>query len=155
MVSFSAVALSILLVFYGRSVAYFLDILMQTNNKFFQMAWVYDLLGEVVLLMSILMIITKIFKVKDSLFTKFGQNTLSIYIIHVIVLYGAIVGYSLKDILKDELNSLQAIIGAGLFIFIFALYLKFDVTIQQPFKIIFQKFIRIISFEKYIRNAKD
>ena len=153
---FSAVALSILLVFYGRSVAYFLDILMQTNNKFFQKdAWVYDRLGEVVLLMSILMIITKIFKVKDSLFTKFGQNTLSIYIIHVIVLYGAIIGYSLKDILKDELNSMQAIIGAGLFISIFALYLKFDAIIHQSLNKVLQKFIRFISIMKYKRNAKD
>ena len=153
---FSAVALSILLVVFGRSVAYFLDILMQTNNKFFQMdAWVYDRLGEVVLLMSILMIITKIFKVKDSLFTKFGQNTLSIYIIHVIVLYGAIVGYSLKDILKDELNSIQAIIGAGLFISIFALYLKFDAIIHQSLNKVLQLFIRFISIMKYKRNAKD
>ena len=119
------------------------------------MAWVYDLLGEVVLLMSILMIITKIFNVKDSLFTKFGQNTLSIYIIHVIVLYGAIVGYSLKDILKDELNSMQAIIGAGLFIFIFALYLKFDAIIHQSLNKVLQLFIRFISIMKYKINAKD
>ena len=152
----SVFTLSILVVVYGRSLAFLLDIFMQTKNNHFQEdAWLYDRLGEVVLLISILIAVVRIFKLKNNLFIKFGQNTLSIYIIHVIFLYGAIIGYSLKDILKNELNSIESIIGAGLFIFIFALYLKFDTTIQQPFKIIFQKFIRFISFMKYKKDAKD
>jgi len=48
-----------------------------------------------------------------------------------------------------------AIIGAGLFISIFALYLKFDAIIHQSLNKLLQKFIRFISIMKYKSNAKD
>lgn len=131
---------SIIIILYGRSLAFFLDLFSDNNLAIFQDgAWVYGRLGEVVLLMSILIVLVRIFKIKNSLFIKFGQNTLSIYIIHVIILYGAIIGYSLKDVLKHQLNGLESIIGAILFIFIFALYLKFNSNLTYLLKIAIQK----------------
>lgn len=131
---------SILIILYGRTLAIFLDFLSKNNSAIFQKdAWVYDRLGEVIFLMSILIILVRILKIKNSLFLKFGQNTLSIYIIHVIILYGAVVGYSLKDVLKRQLNGIESIIGAILFIFIFALFLKFQLELNTLFKRTIQK----------------
>jgi hypothetical protein len=66
--------------------------------------------GQVIGLIGILMLIDGNFKVKAPLFLKLGQNTLPIYVIHVIILYGGIFGVGLKpDVINLNLSPYAAI----------------------------------------------
>jgi uncharacterized membrane protein len=135
---YASLLFGFLLLVFGRVSGKILDFLLHNPNSIKQLqfeknAWLYDRLAEVILLLSLLMIIEKIFKIKDSLFLKMGQNTFPIYILHVIILYGAITGYSLKDLFRGSLTSGNAIIGAILFILFFAVYVKFMEIIHEKF----------------------
>jgi uncharacterized membrane protein len=54
--------------------------------------------------------------IKQSLILRIGQKTLSIYIIHFIVIYGSFTGLGLYQILGRTLNPWQAVIGAIIFL---------------------------------------
>jgi len=101
------------------------------NQRFEKCAWVYGRLAEVVLLLSVLMLIEKKFKIKENLFLRIGQNTLPIYILHVIILSGALFGYSIKTYYKHNLSAGQSIIGAIAFILFFVIFIKYIETINQ------------------------
>lgn len=58
---------------------------------------------------------------KQSLILKIGQKTLSIYVIHFVVLYGSFTGWGLNRILGKNLTSYEAIFGAILFLSIVSL----------------------------------
>ncbi len=53
---------------------------------------------------------------RQSLITKIGQKTLSIYIIHFVIIYGSYTGLGLKKFIYKTLNPTEAIIGAIFFI---------------------------------------
>lgn len=53
---------------------------------------------------------------KQTLILKIGQKTLSIYVIHFIVLYGSFTGLGLNRIFGKNLNPTEVIIGALLFL---------------------------------------
>jgi len=53
---------------------------------------------------------------KNPLFLKIGQKTLSIYVIHFIIMYGSFTGLGLNTIIGRTLTPWQAIIGAVLFL---------------------------------------
>ena len=93
-------------------------------------AWLYGRIGQVLIVLGILMFIEKYFHIKDSLFLKVGQNTLSIYIIHVIILYGGLIGFGLKDWFSERLTPLQAILGAITFITTFVIFIKYIEVIE-------------------------
>ena len=57
----------------------------------------------------------------QSLFLKIGQKTLSIYVIHFIVLYGSFTGLGLNRIFGKNLNPYEAVIGAIIFLIIISL----------------------------------
>ena len=88
-------------------------------------AWLYGRLGQVLIALAILMYVEKYFKIKDSLFLQIGQNTLPIYVLHVMLLYNGMLGIGLSDVLKDSLSGWQAILGATGFITIFVLFIYF------------------------------
>jgi len=54
--------------------------------------------------------------IKFPLILKIGQKTLSIYVIHFIIIYGSFTGLGLKKIIGKTLTPNQAIIGAVLFL---------------------------------------
>ena len=56
---------------------------------------------------------------------KIGQNTLPIYIIHVVILYGGIFGIGLNQYMKHSLSGIEAVIGAVLFIAFFVVFIKY------------------------------
>ncbi|MFK7785632.1 MAG: hypothetical protein AB8B56_10980, partial [Crocinitomicaceae bacterium] len=82
-------------------------------------------LSEVVLFITILMYTERFSKGRDSVFIKMGQNTLVIYVWHVIMLYGSIIGIGLTRWLKHELPFGISILGAVVFVLIFALLVKY------------------------------
>jgi hypothetical protein len=57
----------------------------------------FSRLGQVAILLGILMLIDSYYNVKAHLFLKIGQNTFPIYIVHVIILYGGILGLGLDS----------------------------------------------------------
>ena len=124
------IALGIVLNVFGYSIfksvdAFFKYANIHSDLKFVSNAWLYGRLGQVLFVLAILMLIERFFTIKDSLFLKIGQNTLPIYVIHVIILYSGIFGYGLNMFLKDTLSPWQAILGAIGFILIFALFIYF------------------------------
>jgi len=54
--------------------------------------------------------------IKTPLFLKIGQKTLSIYVIHFIIMYGSFTGLGLNTIIGRTLTPWQAIMGAALFL---------------------------------------
>ena len=61
------------------------------------------------------------------LVSNIGQKTLSIYIIHFIILYGSFTGYGLNNIIGKELNPKEVIFGAILFLLIVS-YISINVV---------------------------
>ncbi|EAQ41901.3 heparan-alpha-glucosaminide N-acetyltransferase domain-containing protein [Polaribacter sp. MED152] len=55
---------------------------------------------------------------KIPILLKIGQKTLSIYVIHFIIIYGSFTGLGLKHIFGKSLNPTEAIFGAALFLVI-------------------------------------
>ena len=67
-------------------------------------------------------------------FMVIGQETFAIYVIHAIILYGAITGYSLRSFLENKLSPLEAIIGALLFLGFFIGLVQVLEPIRQFFR---------------------
>jgi len=55
---------------------------------------------------------------KSPTILKIGQKTLSIYVIHFILIYGSFIGIGLNSIIGKTLNPNEAILGALLFLFL-------------------------------------
>ncbi|UJH67501.1 acyltransferase family protein [Allomuricauda sp. SCSIO 65647] len=67
-------------------------------------------LGDVVVVFAIFMLIRKFLTQKA--FIKIGQNTLGIYVVHFIILYGSFTGLGLYKFFHHELTPTVAIVGA-------------------------------------------
>jgi len=115
------------------------------NLDFVNNAWLYGRIGQVLIVLGVLMFIEKYFHIKESLFLKVGQNTLSIYILHVMVLYGGLIGFGLKDLFAAKLNPLQAITGAILFITTFVIYIKYIEIVEGKWHYLKTKTAQLIS----------
>ncbi len=90
-----------------------------TGIELFQMIplnnYLFIRLGDVFLVFAVFMIFRKFMTNKTVL--AIGASTLSIYVIHFILLYGSFTGLGLYRFLNYELTPLAAIIGALLFMF--------------------------------------
>jgi uncharacterized membrane protein len=104
------------------------------NPDFVKNAWLYGRIGQVLIALGILMFIEKYFRVKESLFIRVGQNTLQIYIVHVIVLYSAIFGVGINQWYNRNLDPYWAIGSAALFIATFILFVKYLDPITKVYK---------------------
>ena len=58
---------------------------------------------------------------KHPVILKIGQKTLSIYIVHFIILYGSFTGWGLKRFFDKNLNPIEAILGAFCFLVVVSL----------------------------------
>ena len=96
--------------------------------KLIGLNWLYERLGMVFIELGFLMIIDKFLGDKlssNSLFLKVGQNTLTIYIIHMMILYGSVIGIGINDFYHKKLGPWEAAIGAALFITTFVILIKY------------------------------
>lgn len=73
-------------------------------------------LGDVLIFFSVFMGFRRIFE--SGVVQKLGQKTLTIYILHFILLYGSWMGLGIVRILKHQLNPYQAVGGALVFVLI-------------------------------------
>ena len=94
-----------------RLVDDFLKYLGIVDKTFYELnATSFSRLGQVIILIGVLMLIDKYFKVKSGLFLKIGQTTFPVYVVHVIILYGGIFGFGLTPLVfQRDLNPYGAI----------------------------------------------
>jgi fucose 4-O-acetylase-like acetyltransferase len=108
--------------------------------------------GQVLMVLGIFMLIDAYTDVKAKLYLKIGQNTLPIYVVHVIILYGGIFGIGLKPLVFDEnLNPwMSALISLGAIGF-FAVMVYYI----EPLEALYNRLINRITFTKQKPNASS
>ncbi|MCB4809094.1 DUF1624 domain-containing protein [Tamlana sp. 62-3] len=87
-----------------------IDIFKQSANY----NYLFTRLGNVFILFAVFYAFENY--LKQSLITNIGKKTLSIYVIHFILLYGSFTGYGIKRYLNKSLDPIEAVIGALIFI---------------------------------------
>ncbi|WP_084399573.1 heparan-alpha-glucosaminide N-acetyltransferase domain-containing protein [Pseudotamlana agarivorans] len=75
--------------------------------------YLFRRLGDVLIIFSIFYSLERF--LKRSYISKIGEKTLSIYVIHFILLYGSFTGYGIKRFLNKSLTPTEAVFGALLF----------------------------------------
>lgn len=102
-------------------------------------------LGQVIAFLGILMLVDKYFDIKAKLFLKIGQNTLPIYIVHVIILYGGIFGFGLTPLVFDrDLHPAYAVGISIIFIILFAVLVKYI----EPLERVYSKVTNLFQINK-------
>lgn len=91
---------------------FWLDVALLKHVAYYN--YLFTRLGNVLLLFGIFYLAESY--IKQSLILKIGQKTLSIYVIHFIIIYGSFTGVGLHQIIGKTLLPWQAIIGAILFL---------------------------------------
>lgn len=103
-------------------------------------------IGNVLLFFALFMILRHV--ITSPTLQKIGQNTLSIYVIHYIILYGSFTGMGLYRYFHDQLTPWQAIIGAILFvivtILITFLYMRKETLIDEKIDFIKAKIYQFL-----------
>ena len=94
------------------------------NTSVYRMDWLFEKLGMVFMVLTLLLALeTYVLKIKKSnLFLKIGQSTLSIYIIHMILLYGSLTGRGLTHYFHERLNAYQIVPYTLLFVLSFVVF---------------------------------
>ena len=103
-------------------------------------------IGNVLLFFALFMILRHV--ITSPTLQKIGQNTLSIYVIHYIILYGSFTGMGLYRYFHDQLTPWQAIIGAILFvvvtILVTFLYMRKEALIDEKIDFIKAKIYQFL-----------
>jgi uncharacterized membrane protein len=145
----TSISLGLTLIFQSSKI--FLYLAQQTKFQVFADVffnnYLFIRLGDVFLVFAIFMLVRKYLTNKTVL--KIGQSTLSIYIIHYIILYGSFVGVGLYYFLNHTLNTTFAISGAILFIFLCTFFaLKYEahkITIKAYIHLSFKTILKEIA----------
>ena len=88
----------------------------QLFGKIVSNNYLFMRLGDVLLVFAVFMLLRGL--MKSPVFLKIGQNTLSIYVLHFILLYGSFTGVGLYHYFHHTLEPLPAITGAMAFMFL-------------------------------------
>ena len=115
------------LYFFLKDILLILDVIFaHPIYHLYKVDWLYECLGMVLIILSILIAIEKfIGEIKPNLFLKIGQNTLTIYILHMVVLYGSITGLGLNRVIHKNLTPWQILPATILFLLFFVLMIYF------------------------------
>ncbi|MGJ8683564.1 MAG: heparan-alpha-glucosaminide N-acetyltransferase [Nonlabens sp.] len=81
--------------------------------------YLYTRLGNVLILLGIFYALEQL--MTNQMIFKIGQKTLSIYVVHFVIIYGSLTGFGLSQLIGKTLNPYPAAIGAILFIIIVCL----------------------------------
>lgn len=133
----------------GRLLFKFLDIFQiliydHVKIEFTPNGSLFDWIGMSIFLLGILMLIEQHIRIRYGILLKMGQNTLVIYVLHTIILYGSIFGLGLGRWFRSNLSWEQSLIGAILFIILFALVTKIQPVVEifiknNPLRNVFRK----------------
>jgi hypothetical protein len=129
-----------------REVDQFTEYIGLTNHGTYELnATAFIRFGQVVSLLGILMLVDSYWNIKARLFLKIGQNTLPIYVVHVIILYGGIFGFGLKPLAFDMNIGPVASFSISLaFIALFIIMVNYI----EPLERIYSRFMNVFSFKK-------
>ncbi|WP_394971692.1 acyltransferase family protein [uncultured Croceitalea sp.] len=148
-----SIAIGLLLIF--TSSDGFVFLFQQTGIQLFQMIelnnYLFIRLGDVFLVFALFMIFRSFMTNKTIL--KVGANTLSIYVIHFVILYGSFTGLGLYRFFHHQLNPIVVIIGAIAFIFICTFlalqYAKHEYEIKSEIsRAVLHLKLEVFSFQK-------
>ena len=96
---------------------FLLNLYIITDIELFKMSanynYLFSRLGDVLILFGIFYSLERF--LKQSIIARIGEKTLSIYVIHFVLLYGSFTGYGLKKFLSHSLEPTTVIFGAVLF----------------------------------------
>ncbi len=123
----SFIVLGLLLIFYSSSILAYLSKLFHIQ-LFMDSAsynYLFTRFGNVLLYFAFFYGLERFFK--NPLLLKIGQKTLSIYVIHFIIIYGSFTGLGLNSLIGKTLNPVEAIFGAILFLMLVCLLAYFYV----------------------------
>lgn len=113
----SAGAIGAGLIYYSSPL--FMSLYKASGIELFQLIYsnnyLFIRLGDVFIVFALFMLIRKVLTNRTLL--KIGSSTLSIYVIHFIILYGSFTGLGLYKFLHHELTPWIAVLGAVLFMF--------------------------------------
>ena len=117
----------VLFYFYSREILTGIDSFVELfptsfHYKFVHVDWLYERMGVVLMELSVLIYIDKFFGDRirnDNLFLQVGQNTLTIYILHMVLLYGSMSGMGLNSSFHKALGPWQVTFAtAGFLLFL-------------------------------------
>jgi uncharacterized membrane protein len=105
----------------------------------YKVDWLYECLGMVLIILSILITLEKfIGEIKPNLFLKIGQNTLTIYILHMVLLYGSITGFGINRVIHKNLTPWQILPATICFILFFVILIYYLDEIKLKLDFIFK-----------------
>jgi uncharacterized membrane protein len=100
----------------------------------YKVDWLYECLGMVLIILSILIALEKfIGEIKPNLFLKIGQNTLTIYILHMVLLYGSLTGFGINRVIHKNLTPWQIVPATICFILFFVILIYYLEEIKLSF----------------------
>jgi uncharacterized membrane protein len=109
------ISIGLLLIFYSsyilNTLSYSLNIPLLKEAAYYN--YLFTRFGNVLILFAIFYLLETY--LKNSLILKIGQKTLSIYVIHFIIIYGSFTGLGCYQLIGKTLLPWQAILGALLF----------------------------------------
>lgn len=106
----------------------------QLTYHHYKYLWAFDRALFVALMLICFTYISSFERLRPRLFMAVGQETFVIYVVHAIILYGAITGFSLRTFFENKLTPLEAILGAMLFLGFFIALVQFLNPIRQFFR---------------------
>jgi hypothetical protein len=95
-------------------------------------------LGDVLMLFGVFMLLEPL--VKQSLWQKIGTKTLSLYIVHYVILYGSFTSIGLYKFYRQSLSWEIAVVGAlGFVVGVTAVVLLYSTTVKPWVKTVWHK----------------
>ena len=119
----------------------------------YKVDWLYECLGMVLIILSILIALEKfIGELKPNLFLKIGQNTLTIYILHMVLLYGSITGFGINRVIHKNLTPWQIVPATICFILFFVILIYYLDEIKLKLDFILKPIKKLVNKLFYIKD---
>ena len=143
-----------LLYFFLKDILLILDrIFAHPIYHLYKVDWLYECLGMVLIILSILIALEKfIGEIKPNLFMKIGQNTLTIYILHMVVLYGSITGFGINRVIHKNLTPWQILPATICFILFFVILIYYLDEIKLKLSFILNPIKKLVNKLFFIKE---
>ena len=142
------------LYFFLKDILLILDVIFaHPIYHLYKVDWLYECLGMVLIILSILIAIEKfIGEIKPNLFLKIGQNTLTIYILHMVVLYGSITGFGINKVIHKNLTPWQILPSTICFILFFVILIYYLEEIKLKLSFILKPIKNLVNKLFFIKE---
>jgi len=150
----SVFLIGVFLYFFLKDILLILDgIFAHPIYHLYKVDWLYECLGMVLIILSILITLEKfIGEIKPNLFLKIGQNTLTIYILHMVLLYGSITGFGINRLIHKNLTPWQILPATICFILFFVILIYYLDEIKLKLDFILKPIKKLVNKLFYIKD---